>query len=452
MRAFSHSDQGIAASRWRAEPWWDAALPVGLPPSGTRLVVLAAHPDDETLGVGGLLHAAARAGLDVVVVMASDGRASHPASPTHTPDRLVALRSAELAGAVARLAPRASIVELGLPDGELSAHLDDIATALVDVLGPDTDCWLLSTGRSDGHPDHTACGLAAQRVVAGRTRTRWWEYPVWLWHAGDPDALRDRLARDLRRFALDPADRLARDEALAAYRSQLAPLSPAAGDEAVLPPAVLAHVDRDRDLLLDPGSHAAATDGYFDGIYRAATDPWSFESGWYERRKRSVLLAALPRERFRRAFEPGCARGDLSALLAERADALVAAEWAEAALAAARDRLAGRAGVDLRRLRIPEDWPEGRFDLVVLSEIGYYLPDLELLARRVLAGLDPDGVVVLLHWRRCAPDHPHTAETVHLALRAALGLPVLVSHREDDFLLDVLARDGRSVADRDGLL
>ncbi len=452
MRAFSPSDQGIPASQWRAEPWWDAALPVGLPPPGTRLVVLAAHPDDETLGVGGLLHAAARAGLDVQVVVASDGRASHPDSPSHSPDQLAVRRSAELAAAVGRLAPQASIVELGLPDGHLTEHVGDIAAGLARILGPDTDCWLLSTWRSDGHPDHTACGVAAQQVTAARTRTRWWEYPVWLWHAGDPAALRDQLAREVRRFDLDPADQQARAQALAAYRSQLAPLSPAPGDEAVLPPAVLAHVERDRDWLIDPGSHAAGRDSYFDDLYRTAADPWSFESGWYERRKRSALLAALPRQRFRRTFEPGCARGDLSVLLAERTDVLVAAEWAEAPLEVARRRLAGRAGVQVRRLRVPEDWPAGRFDLVVLSEIAYYLPDLGLLARRVLAGLDSDGVVVLLHWRRCAPDHLHTAETVHLALRAALGLPVLVRHCEDDFLLDVLARDRRSVAERDGLL
>ncbi|HST47397.1 PIG-L family deacetylase [Jatrophihabitans sp.] len=452
MRAFSPSDEGVPPSRWRAEPWWDAALPVGLPPAGTRLVVLAAHPDDETLGVGGLLHAAGRAGLDIQVVVASDGRASHPHSPTHSPDQLAARRRAELSEAVGWLAPRASVVELGLPDGRLTEHGDDIAAGLTLVLGPDTDCWLLSTWRSDGHPDHTACGLAAQQVAAARTRTRWWEYPVWLWHAGDPVALRDQLARDVRRFSLDPVDRQARTQALAAYRSQVEPLSVASGDEAVLPPAVLAHADRDRELLLDPGSHAAADDDYFPSIYRSTADPWSFESGWYERRKRSVLLAALPRQRFRRTFEPGCARGDLSVLLAERTDVLVAAEWAEAPLAAARHRLAGHAGVELRRLRVPEDWPVGRFDLVVLSEIAYYLPDLELLAQRVLAGLDTDGVVALMHWRRCAPDHPHTAETVHLALRAALGLPALVRHEEDDFLLDVLARDGRSVAERDGRL
>jgi len=452
MRSFSHADQGNPPARWRAEAWWDGALPVGLPPPGTRLVVLAAHPDDETLGVGGLMHAAGRAGLEVCVVMASDGRASHPDSPSHSPDQLAARRSVELADAVRRLAPAAGIVELGLPDGELAAHVDDIATGLAGVLGADTDCWLLSTWRSDGHPDHTACALAAQQVAAARSRTRWWEYPVWLWHAGDPEALREQLARDLRRFDLGPADQLARAEALAAYPSQLAPLSPAPGDEAVLPAAVLDHFDRDRDLLLDPGRHAAADDSYFAGIYRTAPDPWSFESGWYERRKRSALLAALPRERFRRAFEPGCARGDLSVLLAERTDELIAAEWAETPLTVARQRLAGRPGVQLQRLRVPQDWPTGRFDLVVLSEIGYYLADLGLLARQVLAGLDSDGVVVLLHWRRCAPDHPHTAETVHLALRAALGLKVLVRHREDDFLLDVLARDGRSVAQLDGLL
>ncbi len=452
MRAFSHRDEGIAPSRWRAEPWWNEALPIGLPPTGTRIVALAAHPDDETLGIGGLLHAAARGGLDVTVVVASDGAASHPGSPTHSPERLAVLRQAEILAAVARLAPLATVRWLGLPDGDLSARVDDIALALGGVLGDDTDLWLLSTWRADGHPDHTACGLAAERAVADRSRTRWWEYPVWLWHAGNPSALRAQLSRDVRRFALDGDDRTARAEALAAFSSQVLPLSSEPGDEAVLPLAVLAHADRNQDVLLEPGGHPAASQEYFARLYASAEDPWSFESSWYERRKRSVLLAALPRERFRRAFEPGCARGDLSVLLADRSDCLIADEWSEQPLRAAQRRLAGRSGVEVRRGRIPDDWPAGAFDLIVLSELAYYVADLALLARRVLASLDADGVVVLLHWRRIAPDHPHTAETVHLALRAALRLPVLVRHEEDDFLLDILARDPRSVAAREPAL
>jgi LmbE family N-acetylglucosaminyl deacetylase len=382
-------------------------------------------------------------------VIASDGAASHPNSPTHTPEELAIRRRHELTAAMALLAPAASVCWLGLPDGSLAGRVDDIVGALSAVLGDDTDVWLLSTARKDGHPDHTACGLAAQRVAAPRTRTRWWEYPVWLWHAGDPAALRTRLSRDVRRFALSAENQAARAGALRAFASQVLPLSSEPGDEAVLPPAVLVHADRNQDLLLEPGGRPAESRQYFTALYAGAGDPWSFRSSWYEQRKRAVLLAALPRQRFRRTFEPGCALGDLSLLLADRSDCLVATEWAEQPLQVARHRLAESDGAQVQHGRIPQDWPGGRFDLIVLSELAYYVLDLHLLARRTLACLDDDGVVVLVHWRRTAPDHPHTAETVHLALRAALQLPVLVRHDEDDFLLDVLARDPRSVATRD---
>lgn len=449
MRAFNHQDEGTAAAQWRAEPWWTTALPIGLPPTGTRIVVLAAHPDDETLGVGGLLHAAGRAGLAVTVVVASDGAASHPKSPTHSPEQLAARRRHEIADAVARIVPPATVCWLGLPDGGLASRVDDIVQALRAELGDDTDLWLLSTAREDGHPDHTACALAAQQVAAVRSRTRWWEFPVWLWHAGEPAALRARLSRDVRRFALSAEDQAARADALSLFTSQVLPLSSEPGDEAVLPSAVLVHADRDQEVLLEPGSHPAESREYFTELYAGAHDPWSFRSSWYEQRKRSVVLAALPRQRFRRTFEPGCALGDLSLLLTDRSDCLVATEWAEQPLRVAQRRLALSDGVQVRHGRIPEDWPSGRFDLIVLSELAYYIADLPLLARRILDSLDEDGVVVLVHWRRIAPDHPHTAETVHLTLRAALQLPVLVRHAEDDFLLDVLARDPRSVATRD---
>lgn len=453
MREFSPLDRGNAPQRWQAEPWWNSALEVGLPPAGTRIVALAAHPDDESLGIGGFLHAAAGAGLALTVILATDGEASHPQSPTHPPERIAALRRPEFAAAVRRLAPDASIVRLALPDGRLMDCVQRLSDELAQLLGEDRDTWLLSTWREDGHPDHTACALAARQATAARTRTRCWEYPVWLWHAGDPVELRPRLSRDARRFALDVEDIRARDEALACYASQLQPLSAAAGDEAVLPVPVRAHAARDRDVLLDPGSHASAAAGYFAGIYDSAEDPWRFGASWYERRKRALLMAALPRERFRRTFEPGCARGDLTLALADRSDGVLAVDWAPAALAVARRRLQGRPGVQVQRARIPEDWPDGPFDLIVLSEIAYYLPDLAGLARLVLQSLsEQDGVVVLLHWRRAAPDHQHTAETVHLALRSRLGLATLVHHEEDDFLLDVLSRDRQSVAARENEL
>ncbi len=214
---------------------------------------------------------------------------------------------------------------------------------------------------------------------------------------------------------------------------------------------MLAHFDRDREILLDVLPRPAEQTAYFDALYSQANDPWDLAGSWYERRKRAVLLASLPRERFRRCFEPGSARGDLSLALAERVDELWCAESSAAAAAAARERLAGRPGVVIEQFRVPEVWPAGRFDLIVLSEIGYYVRRLDELVERVEQSLDEDGVVVLVHWRRSAPDHPHSAETVHTTISSASGLATLVHHEEDDFLLDVLARDPRSVAQRLGL-
>jgi SAM-dependent methyltransferase len=121
------------------------------------------------------------------------------------------------------------------------------------------------------------------------------------------------------------------------------------------------------------------------------------------------------------------------------------------AVAQARRRC-GR-GVDVVRARIPHHWPDGRFDLVVLSEVGYYCTDLGLLVERLRDALTDDGIVVACHWRRPASDHPHTGDAVHAALAAGLReLTRTVHHVETDFLLDVWTRDGRSVAQAEGIV
>ncbi len=218
----------------------------------------------------------------------------------------------------------------------------------------------------------------------------------------------------------------------------------------MLPAGFLAHFDRDREILLDVGPAPARDASYFDKLYAQSADPWQLADSWYERRKRALLLAALPRERFRRCFEPGCALGHLSAELWERVDELLCADGSAAAVLATRDRLPD--AVRVQQLTIPDQWPRERFDLIVLSEVAYYVEALDVLAQRISESLDEDGVLVLLHWRHAAPDHPHTAETVHLSLRAAAGLALIVHHEEDDFVLDVLARDRRSVAEREEIV
>lgn len=431
--AFRHDRAGTPASAWT--PSIEALPALHLPDSRTRLVVVGAHPDDETLGAAGLVRAAARAGWEVTVVTATAGEGSHPDSPTHPPARLADVRRRELRVAVAGLAPDATVACLDLPDGDVAEHADALVAALVEEIGTrGDDVVLCAPWRGDGHPDHEAVGRAAA-VAAVRTDALLVEYPVWLWHWGSPDDVPwDRAAQ----LGLDEAGRAAKRTAVAAHASQVRPLSPAPGDEVLLGPDLLAHVDRDGEvfLLLDE----PVEDDALDQVHRDRPDPWQVESA-YERRKRALTLASLPRERYRSALEVGCSVGALAVDLADRCDRVLAIDDSEAAIDLARRRTAGIAHLEVHRARVPEQWPEGRHDLVSISEVGYFLSPRQLdeVVGLALSTLTDDGHLVLCHWRHQPVGWPLAGPAVHDAFLAT-GAPVLVEHHEPDFDLLVLGR------------
>lgn len=195
---------------------------------------------------------------------------------------------------------------------------------------------------------------------------------------------------------------------------------------------------------------------YFTDLYTACDDPWGFRTRWYEERKYALSVACLPRRRYRSAFEPGCSIGILTALLADRCDSVLASDPAAAAVASARSHLKGRQNVRLECSAVPGSWPAGTFDLIVLSELCYYLDagDLDLLVRRVEGGLEPGGDLLAVHWRHPVADYPLTGDAVHEAIRRSDGLATTVLHEEKDFVLEVLRRvppAALSVAEADGL-
>lgn len=195
---------------------------------------------------------------------------------------------------------------------------------------------------------------------------------------------------------------------------------------------------------------------FFDAMYADTIDPWGFESRWYEQRKYACTLAALPSRRYRSAFEPGCSVGVLSALLAPRCDELLCWDIADAPVAAARERLAGQSHVTVERGAVPAEWPDGPFDLVVVSEIGTYFDAdaRDELWAAVTRTLEPGGTLVAVHWREPVPEYVTTGDNVHAELATWPGLDRLVSHVEADFRLDVCQRvppPARSVAEREGL-
>lgn len=185
---------------------------------------------------------------------------------------------------------------------------------------------------------------------------------------------------------------------------------------------------------------------YFARIYADEADPWGFDTSAYEADKYAATLAALPRERYARAFEAGCANGALTEKLAARCDALLAVDVAPDALARAHERLAGQSHVAVERREMPDEMPAGLggqpFDLVLVSEVGYYLARERLLAwaDAIAAATAPGGHLVLVHWTG-PTDYPLTADTVHAVWEADAARWAPVSaHRAERYRLDVFTR------------
>lgn len=193
---------------------------------------------------------------------------------------------------------------------------------------------------------------------------------------------------------------------------------------------------------------------YFDALYAASDDPYASRERWYEARKRAVLLAALPQARYRRVYEPGCGIGELTLALSHRCDRLLASDFSAHAVELARRRTAARPNVQVERHALPADWPReaGPFDLIVLSELGYFLErrDMQRVAECCKDALEADGTLIACDWRPDFAQRALSTTEVH-GILAALGLARLALHEEDDFVLQVWARDARSVAQREGI-
>jgi 2-polyprenyl-3-methyl-5-hydroxy-6-metoxy-1,4-benzoquinol methylase len=163
---------------------------------------------------------------------------------------------------------------------------------------------------------------------------------------------------------------------------------------------------------------------YFEGLYRADPDPWRFATSAYEQAKYDATIAALGTERSLSALEVGCAIGVLTVRLAAVCDRLLAVDVSDTALEAARTRCRALTNVDVQRMSLPAEAPDGLFDLIVLSEDG--------------------GRVVLVHWTG-ETDYPQTADAAVQRLAQAAGpdFSVALAHRTGDYRLDLWRLDLR---------
>jgi LmbE family N-acetylglucosaminyl deacetylase len=205
------------------------------------VVVVAAHPDDEVLGVGGTMALLAAVGTRLRLIAVSDGEASHPDAD---PGAIRRTRTAESAAALAVLGvPDIEVVRLRFPDTGLAAREDDLAARLRELCAGFGVC--LAPWEADAHADHEAAGRAARGAARG-TGQDVLSYPIWMWHWAKPADPRVHWPRACQ-VQLPSEVAASKRSAIGAFTSQLTDRA-AAGP--VLPPGIVAHFTRPQEVLL----------------------------------------------------------------------------------------------------------------------------------------------------------------------------------------------------------
>jgi SAM-dependent methyltransferase len=183
---------------------------------------------------------------------------------------------------------------------------------------------------------------------------------------------------------------------------------------------------------------------YFEAKYAEKLDYWNFETSAYEAAKYSDTLRSLPKANYCNALEIGCSIGVLTTQLAKRCRRLLAIDVADQALAAARARCAPLSHVQIAKMRFPAETPprSTRFDLIAISEVGYYWSwdDLAAAQEVIEAQLEKQGHLILVHWTPPVSDYPLTGDQVHESFLKPRSLKWLWGHRADQYRLDVLER------------
>ena len=215
---------------------------------------------------------------------------------------------------------------------------------------------------------------------------------------------------------------------------------------------------------------------YFDALYNDNSDPWQYQTRWYEKRKRDMCLAVLPKAQYHNAIELGCGNGVFSALLAPRCHALLSIDGNKQAVQLAKQNLADSSHVSVIQGVIPDALPTAKshFDLIIISEILYYLSsnDIETVITWITQNLTVGGTLLCCHWRYAIEGFVMTGETVHQRLNQAFNKvnnevePKQGQHIDtknsafthqskiidSDFLLDVWQYSPESVAMQENLV
>ncbi|AFY95342.1 SAM-dependent methyltransferase [Chamaesiphon minutus] len=157
------------------------------------------------------------------------------------------------------------------------------------------------------------------------------------------------------------------------------------------------------------------TTDFFEALYRENPDPWQFATSEYEAKKYATTLNSLPRDRYQSAFEIGGSIGIFTEQLASKCESLLSVDVSTIAQEQAKHRCQHLSHVDFQIMSVPDEFPDTSFDLIVLSEVGYYWcwDDFYKAQNLMLDRLKPQGHLEIVHWIVDARVLPLTGDLVH---------------------------------------
>ncbi|MDT0677523.1 bifunctional PIG-L family deacetylase/class I SAM-dependent methyltransferase [Autumnicola musiva] len=384
---------------------------------GTVMIV-APHPDDETLGCGALIAHLRAQQAEVWVLFMTSGEASHPNSSAYPPEKLGKLRKNEAVNACKILGvSKDHLIFLDAGDGQLASYSEannPVVAQLTGIIQQKNIDTLFVPWRRDHHIDHVATnsiiGKAAEDmklIIA--------EYPIWLWKKGKPEDWPAEGEILPFRLVTDSVKQKKR-KAIEAHVSQTTKLIDDDPEGFTLSPELLEPFLGDYEYFFFPSEAKPAVNiSYFDDLYSNDDDPWDFETSPYEQKKYNKTLDAIPERNFKNALEIGCANGVFTALFAPQCKRLLALDLNRNAVESARKRCSHLPQCHFMKWDVANGLPSSDFDIIILSEVAYYFEEekLQVLFANINDALAPGGILVMVHWTAYVRSYPLTGLQVH---------------------------------------
>jgi len=435
------------------QAFWQSAIPVNKEflNSINSCLVIAPHPDDESLGCGGLIAQLRKSGKNVSVVLSTDGSMSHPNSLKYTSEDRTAVRKQELLTALKILGvDDQHVYYLDGKDSALPAQnevgFSALQKNLEQIISVEKPDLCLVPFELDPHRDHRASWqlLNAALSASPSNGVTVWEYPIWLYQLATENDLPQLENGELKYLEINDFLQQKRT-AIDAHLSQTTNLINDDPNGFRLTENMISNFLNGKEYFIERSSNRKENTlpmDYFESLYQKEIDPWNFEQSEYERKKYETTIDYLPKGTYHNALEIGCSIGVLSEMLAARCEALLSIDISSTALAAAKKRLHGNPSVTFEQRGIPDNFPAGNYDLIVMSEVGYYLStdDLMQAKSRILETMRPGANLVLVHWTHYVTDYPLTGDQVHQIFHADRMLQHTAATRTADYRLDVFEK------------